>query len=233
MFLEAEAEVIAREAAQVFAENPGNAEFVTQITIRPDWGELAGEVQPALEATAKQAAANTVTTVAPDLAPEDVAAAESDAVQYAVNRAAEMVGKRRVNGELIDNPNAEWAITETTRERVGALVEQAVRAGWSPARLQQAIQDDIAFSPYRARMIARTEIARANLEGTLAAWRASGVVAGKRSVLSPLHDQDDECDENAAAGVIPLDGRFPDGTSGPPFHPNCKCTIEAVLKELS
>lgn len=233
MFLEAEAETISREAAQVFAENPGNAEFVVQITIRPDWGDLAEEVQPALEATAKEAVASTVATIAPDLTPDEVAAAESDAVRYAVNRAAEMVGKRLVNGELIDNPNAAWAITETTRDRVRALVEQAVRSGWSADRLQQAIQDDVAFSPYRARMIARTEIARANLEGTIAAWRTSGVVAGKRSLLSPLHDQDDECDENAAAGVIALDARFPDGTNGPPFHPNCKCTIEAVLKELS
>ncbi|MDE2101873.1 MAG: hypothetical protein KGL39_31800 [Patescibacteria group bacterium] len=200
------------------------------IYVGTDWQELAAQAQPFIEAAARDGVQVAAEDLG-DVSQETVAAAEDEAVQYAADRAAELVGMRNVGGVFVPNPDARWAITETTRDRLSALIEQAVREGWSSQGLAKAIRDDLAFSGYRASMIARTEIRMANTAGTLATWRKSGVVAGKKVVLDPLHDIDDECDMNAAEGVVALDKDFSSGDDGPPFHPHCKCALIAVLKE--
>ena len=51
------------------------------------------------------------------------------ALKYAQDRAAELVGKKWVDGELVDNPKAEWSISENTREMLRADVSQAMEEG--------------------------------------------------------------------------------------------------------
>lgn len=137
------------------------------------------------------------------------------AVEWAENRAAELVTK----------------IQESTRDYLRADVTQAVEEGWSTKQLGQALQENFGFSESRSDMIARTEIARADVEGNLMAYRESGVVSGKESILGSEHDAPDECDDNADAGVIPLDEAFPSGDMGPPYHPNCVCDVLPVVSE--
>jgi hypothetical protein len=137
------------------------------------------------------------------------------AVEWAENRAAELVTK----------------IEESTRDYLRADVTQAVQEGWSTARLSGVIQDNFGFSAGRCDMIARTEIAKADVQGNMMAYRASGLVSGKKWILGSEHPQDDECNGNADEGVIPLDQDFSSGDDAPPAHPNCECDVIPELGE--
>jgi hypothetical protein len=137
------------------------------------------------------------------------------AVEWAENRAAELVTK----------------ISEATRDYLRADVTQAVEEGWSTKQLGQALQENFGFSEGRGEMIARTEIAAADVQGNLMAYRESGVVQGKEWIRGSEEYPCDDCEGNAAAGVIPLEDVFPSGDTGPPAHPNCVCDVLPVLAE--
>ncbi len=79
----------------------------------------------------------------------------AEAATYARDRAGELVGKKLVGGEWVENPDKRFAITETLRDRVQELTSTAVKDGWSPAKLASAIESD--FGEARAEVIARTE----------------------------------------------------------------------------
>jgi hypothetical protein len=137
------------------------------------------------------------------------------AVEWAENRAAELVTK----------------IEESTRDYLRADVTQAMEEGWSSKQLSKALEENYGFSESRSDMIARTEIGQADVEGNMMAYRASGVVEGKEWIKGSEHAGDDECDDNAADGVIPLDQAFSSGDQNPLAHPNCVCDILPVLLE--
>jgi SPP1 gp7 family putative phage head morphogenesis protein len=147
----------------------------------------------------------------------------AQAVEWAQARAAEMVGMKWVDGELIPNPNAIWQITESTRDMIKNVVLLAEQEGWGVEKLTKALIEDYAFSKARARMIARTEIAAADMAGSMIAYRASGVVTHKEWLTAA------GCCEicEALDGVtVALDEEFPDGAGdAPPLHPNCRCSV--------
>jgi PAS domain-containing protein len=154
------------------------------------------------------------------------------AVEYAKNRAAELVGKRRLpDGTIIDNPHAKWSIPESTRDMLRADVTKAVEEGYSTGKFSDMIEENYAFSESRAEMIARTEIAFADTRGNMIAYKESGVVAGKRWILGSEHVDMDECDENASQDVIGIDEPFQSGDMEPPQHPNCVCDFLPVFAE--
>jgi hypothetical protein len=153
----------------------------------------------------------------------------AQAVAWAKERAAELVGKRVLeDGTLGDNPNARWAITDSTREHAPRRRRRRDRGGHEHRDLAAALEESYAFSEARAETIARTELARADVEGNLAAYRDSGVVEGKEWILGSEHGDADECDDAAAMGVVPLDDDF-GGIGDPPAHPNCVCDVLPVL----
>ena len=137
------------------------------------------------------------------------------AVEWAGERAAELVTK----------------IEESTRDYLRADVTQAVQEGWSTGQLSDALEANFGFSEGRSDMIARTEIAKADVQGNMTAYKASGLVSGKEWILGSEHPQDDECNDNADQGVIPLDQDFSSGDDAPPAHPNCECDVLPVLAE--
>jgi hypothetical protein len=49
------------------------------------------------------------------------------AVAWAKDRSAELVGMKYVDGELVENPKAEWSIEESTRETIRDLVDARPR----------------------------------------------------------------------------------------------------------
>lgn len=157
----------------------------------------------------------------------------SDSIQaWARDRAASLVGKRVLDdGTVVDNPRSEYAITEATREMLRGVVSDAFEGPMTRDEMIARLQDEFAFSPSRAETIARTEISQALIQGNLESWKASGVVDGKEWVLGSEHDVDDECDDAAAAGVIPIDATFPGGFDGPPAHPRCVCDVLPVVSE--
>lgn len=153
------------------------------------------------------------------------------AVEWAKDRSAEMVGMTfDDDGNLVANPDAEWAITESTRDMLRGSVASAIENGTSTSDFADELEAEYAFSGDRAELIARTEIARADVEGNLMAYRDSGTVSGKEWALGSEHIDDDECDDAANMGVVPLDDDF-GGLGDPPAHPNCVCDVLPVLAE--
>ena len=155
--------------------------------------------------------------------PDVFSTVASSTKSYAQERAAELVGKKDIDGQLVGNPDPEFAITDATREMLRGLVNDALEQGWSAAKVRDEIIQSYAFSPTRALNIARTERSLAQNRGSLVAAKASGVVDQKRSELASEHPQDDECDLNAAQGWIDIDEPFESGDDCAPFHPSCAC----------
>ncbi len=155
---------------------------------------------------------------------------DSDALAWAKDRAAELVGRKYHGNILVENPNAAWSIEETTREGIRDLVQAAYTEGLTPRSLAQKIADAFEFSASRARTIARTETARASVQGAVNGWRRSGLVDKKESILSDDHNKDDECNEAADDGAIGIDEEFSNGEDGPPYHPNCDCVLVASFE---
>lgn len=194
------------------------------------WTSLEPDVERLLVLIAEDGAEQALRQIGVAMMPAITAQVHEAAVAFARERGAELVGMRWEGNILVPNPNAEWAITDATRELLRADLTDALTEGWGTDELIDHLSETYAFSDARAEMIARTELARADVEGNLAGWRASGEVSGKRWLLSDLHDVPDECDEADAMGVVDLDDDF-GGIGDPPAHPNCECDIEPVLAE--
>jgi SPP1 gp7 family putative phage head morphogenesis protein len=151
------------------------------------------------------------------------------ATQFAQDRSAELVGMKWVDGELVENPNAKWAITDSTREMIQTMTADAIDSGMSTDEFASMMEDSFAFSSERAEMIARTEMAMADTAGQLEGWKASEVVQGTEWTTAEDDAVSDECQLNADAGVVPLGELYPSGDAAPPAHPNCRCALIAAL----
>lgn len=191
-----------------------------------EWEDVVTDLSKWLVVVSKDGARESFAQLEVDTGGAALDQANERAVAWADARAAELVGKKWVDGELVDNPRAQWAITESTREFIRADVALAMSEGWSNDRIADVLAENYAFSDTRAEMVARTETARADIEGSLIAYREIGVV-GKQWAVGSETDCD-ICEANADAGVLDLDDEFPDGTQGPPGHPNCVCDLIPV-----
>lgn len=191
------------------------------------WDALAGQIQPELEDAAREAVATVFATLSLTTDNSDIfALSDRQAVEYAEQRAAEMVGKKWVNGQLVDNPNAEWAITDTTRTELRQLITDAFEEKQTPAELAKQIDSAFVFSEGRAEMIAQTETAMAQTAATVQTGKNFGALT-KTVQMSNLHDIDDECDDANDAGEVPIDEPYPGGSLHVPLHPRCMC-VEMV-----
>jgi hypothetical protein len=203
-----------------------NAEFVN----------LPSEVRPALE----QAMLSGINTAIIQLELHDtnmIAKANHIAEQYAIERAAEMVGmKYDVEGNLVENPNAEWAISDTTRDKLKRIIADAFKDETNiktiASKIQAALQEDEAaiFTDARAKLIAETEVAHAQAGGNFEVWSKSGLVETVKWTVSA----DEPCDVCAGNEdeEVELGEEFPSGDVMPPSHPRCRCVLVAVkIKE--
>jgi len=192
---------------------------------------VPGIAEPILKRAARNSSRQAYVQVGGNL--KDVLAqVDEAAIAWAHDHAAEMVGRKWVEGELVDNPNAEYSIEESTRTMLREKIEEALEKGWTRDQLANEIESDI-FSADRAELIAQTELLDAHYTSNMEGWRASGAVKGKKSLLSDDHEGTDECDTNAEQGVIDIDEDFDSGDDAPPFHPHCFCTVVAVLEPLA
>ena len=147
---------------------------------------------------------------------------EKPSLAFARARAAELVGRKWVDGELVDNPDAQWSIAEVVRERLNKILADGINQNMTGEQIAQAIAaDPVAFGPARSRNIARYEVANAQEEGKMHYLRKAGYT---RKTWS---DQDgcSICVANSEDGAIPLDRPFSSGHFHAPAHPNCRCTI--------
>lgn len=149
---------------------------------------------------------------------------DREAVRYAEERSAQLIGR---------GVDPRWSITDATRNGLRTAVTAAVNGGYAPLRLARLVEESFAFSRARSRMIARTELAFAHVQGNVEGWNQSGVVDRKRSILGDNHEIEDICDDAANAGAVPMNAEFVPGARFPPYHPNCVCDVLPVLKEAA
>jgi len=188
-----------------------------------NWSPLAKMVQPTLTGIAVAAGKDAVS----ELGLFDKAVLSkmtADATSYAEDRSAEMVGRKLVDGELVENEG--WSIPSATRDMLRSTVTQAMESGASNDELAKAIRESDAFSSARAMTIARTETAMADTQGARAGWRASGLVGGRQWNASP--NCCDDCQEMDGQ-IVGIDEEFEGGDV--PLHPNCECFETPVLTD--
>ena len=181
-----------------------------------DWSDFVGAVKPDLEDAALSGAANAVAN-GHVTSGSAISSANQAARDYATDRSAELVGmKYDVEGNLVENPNAEWAISDTIREALRSILTESFEDE-TPDILSQ-IQDAGLFTPDRARMIARTEVNQAEVGGNIASWRAMGGGGTYDWVTGP--NPCEQCQGYAEEGPYTLDEieNLMDET-----HPNCSC----------
>jgi SPP1 gp7 family putative phage head morphogenesis protein len=199
-------------------------------SVELDWSVLVDPTDAQLEAIYRDGASKALATLGVD--DRDITSQVfKEAAEYASMRSAEMVGmKYDEEGNLVENPDSIFAISDTTRDDIKAAVADAIENGTPAADLADTISDMGAFSDARAMMIARTELIAANNKGHMSAFRNSGVVQYKAWSTAGDDDVDEEiCQANEDEGPIPLDDDFGSGDSEPPGHPNCRCTLVAVV----
>jgi SPP1 gp7 family putative phage head morphogenesis protein len=189
-----------------------------------DWALLATVLGPELEALYLEAVKQAAQQIGMKLSVDALNLANEHAIEFARQRAAEMVGMKWVNGDLVPNPDAQWRIDEGTREMLRGDVRRALQEGWGNDQIADAMADSYAFSEKRALVIARTETARADVEGNLTGYRELGIVR-KQWLTAPAC-----CDAcHAIDGmVVGIDEAFTGGVQGAPLHPNCRCDVLPV-----
>ena len=185
-----------------------------------NWEDLVPEAEAALTTIAEAGGYQALAQL--EIRDTDVISeVNSVAGKWAHERAAEMVGRKWVDGKLVENPNAKWAISETTRTDLRSIVEDAFQHNTSMRELSSAIQEAGAFSEARAMMIAKTEAASAEHNGNLAGWRQGGVESVNWT-MSDDHDDSLDCDcpDNEDGSPYPLDE-----VPSYPCHPLCMCSL--------
>jgi HK97 family phage portal protein len=152
---------------------------------------------------------------------------------------------------FVDRASTRLAIgmNQTTEIRMRSLLGDGLTQGETIPQLSERIRTSTGFEPARAETIARTESARAYVQGQEEAWKQSGVVEGKQWLLAP-----DACEFCRAAArefstkTVPLGQPFfargstlagvaggtmrldYDDVQGAPLHPNCRCDVVPVVK---
>lgn len=150
---------------------------------------------------------------------------------------------------------------QTTTVAVRDLLGDGLQKGETIAQLRERVRAWAEGDPatgrigtvgYRAETIARTESARAYERGQEVAWKESGVVTGKLWLAAPgacEFCQSAAAQFNEDAKAVPLGASFfAKGTTlrgtqggtlrldyeaveGPPLHPNCTCSLLAVMSD--
>jgi SPP1 gp7 family putative phage head morphogenesis protein len=90
-----------------------------------------------------------------------------------------------------------------------------------------------AGSEWKAERLARTETIDAYNQGNLEGYKQSGVVTGKSWLFDEGECKSEQCPDNMSQGVIPIDDDFQSGDDAPPAHPNCECSLQPEVGDLS
>ncbi len=139
------------------------------------------------------------------------------------------------------------SVSDSLAERVSNIIRIGIEETATGTDVI-GLLEEAGFDENRAQTIARTESARAYTDGQNAAWQASGVVKGKTWLVSPFACEfceaaakefgeksvgvndafyDRGSTITAASGArMSLDF---DETTGPPLHPNCRCSLLPVI----
>ena len=186
-----------------------------------------------LATIAADSVAEAIAKIGVDLPSDLVDQVNERAVEMARERAAELVGKRVLDdGTIIDNPNAAWAISDSTRDALRDVIASGLEDNIGRDGIIDNIMAMGGFDADRAEMIAETEIRRANSLAALEGYKGAasiGVKTKKEWLIADGENVCDDCQDNADEGPIELDDAFPSGDDAPPGHPNCRCALSPVV----
>lgn len=149
---------------------------------------------------------------------------------------------RRHCAELVSfDPDTPMSIINTTRERIRASVANWIETpDMGLPDLWKQLQEDHAFSRYRAELIAQTETTRAYAEGEMAGakameeqgyikyqkeWKTVALFGSGPGTVCPI------CEPLHNTTVDGTDGEFDTAVGmllGPPAHPGCRCWINVI-----
>jgi SPP1 gp7 family putative phage head morphogenesis protein len=184
------------------------------------FGEIPMEAAPPLRHAAFAGIGKGVAEL--DLTDDDMISALNQGAQdWADERAAELVGMHKLeDGTFVENADAKWAISDTTRDDLRSIVTDAFGKETPMPDLIEQIREAGAFSDSRAEMIARTEVARAQCHANYDVWKDSGVVKKLQWQTSVEPNTCDDC-KDANGEVVSLGETFPGvDVEAPPAHPN-------------
>jgi len=218
------------EAMSKAEEDDRVKELLDQLDL--DWSDIVPDIEELLAATAAQGVKDAMKQIA--FTEKDATKlANERAEEWAADRAAELVGMKWLDGELVVNPNAEWSIAESTRDMIYKDVEGAISEGWSNQKLRDSIVENTGFSESRAMMIARTETAFADTQGNKAAYleaKDAGLDVKWRWMTAGDDLVSEECEMNDGE-VREIGEEFPSGAIECPQHPNCRCVLAPAVEE--
>ena len=179
------------------------------------WAVLAGDIDGVMEEIVQDGGYEALKLLGLDVTADRSIfnVVNERAVEYAKTRSADLV----------------TMVSDSTREMMRGDISE-VTEGWSNQVLASKLSDNYAFSADRAMLIARTETIKASNQGTLAGFKASGVVPQKIWTTAEDDAVTVECEENADQGAIGIDEDFSSGDDAPPAHPNCRCAIVGVTQ---
>jgi hypothetical protein len=220
--------------AQPAKDDKSDSDIAQDIVDAIDFEALDATVETSAENMAdivKDAVDGAMAQIGVDKESELVDQVSEQAVKMARARAAELVGMRfNSDGELVANPRAEYAITDTTRDMIKQIITDGLADNIGSDAIVDNIQSATAFSADRAYAVAHNEIADANSRAALLAYkgaRSHGVNVKKGWGLGP--NPCEICQENADAGAIDLDDDFPSGDSEPTAHNHCECVLLPIV----
>jgi hypothetical protein len=139
---------------------------------------------------------------------------------------ADLVGKKVVNGILVDNPRSDYAISNKTRDDIRQSIATSISLGEDKAAAVERLRSTI-NNKKRATLIAETESVNAYQKGVLYYGDSTGAVGKEWQNVHAL----DICGENTRAGMIGIDEQFPSGHLAPTAHPRCRCGLRLVYPE--
>jgi len=198
-----------------------------------DFADLPSDLQDYLQEIAREGVSAGAAQISLTETSKAVQLANERAEEWAADRAAELVGMKWIDGELVINPNAEWSITESTRDMIRGDVNTAIEEGWSNQKLRDALVENQGFSEERAMMIARTETAFADTQGNKAAYleaKDAGLDVKWRWMTAGDDLVSEECEMNDGE-VREIGEEFPSGATECPQHPNCRCVLAPAVED--
>ena len=117
-------------------------------------------------------------------------------------------------------------MNETSRRRIQSLIGSHLAGNISKDELIREIAANV-YNPSRARLIAETEITRANVEGEREALEEAGVLNNFVAVWITV------LDDRTCPICAPLNGTVfgVNWSTYPPVHPGCRCAVEWRAKD--
>jgi len=154
--------------------------------------------------------------------------------------------------EALNQENFEFArrINDTTANDLRAALSEGMKAGETVSQIKKRVEGVNANwkKGKRSMMIARTETARASTQGQIQAWKQSGIVTEKKwsaagdacpfcaemngkiiSIESSFFGEGDSLSADVGGGRTGTMKMGYGEVSGPPLHPNCRCSIVAHI----